>query len=143
MWLPLSLQFLAICFSQYHHFVLNVLVPQVTKNCYYMSFVVHPRLDLVKVVVGHLLFTKSSLELLFLYISYILIAQQSIYHLHCMNEKIMRKQHCKFDNCLVIGIYLGNYCILIIYFLNYRLLPSHQFVNQRHFGSGFMCPIHP
>ena len=31
------------------------------KNCYYKSFVVHPRLDLVKVVVGHLLFTKSSL----------------------------------------------------------------------------------
>ena len=31
------------------------------KNCYYKSFIVHPRLDLVKVVVGHLLFTKSSL----------------------------------------------------------------------------------
>ena len=48
-------------------------------NCNYKSFVVHPRLDLVKVVVGHLLFTKSSLG--FTILIHILHFDSSIIHL--------------------------------------------------------------
>ena len=49
------------------------------KNCNYKSFVLYPSLDLVKVVVGHLLFTKSRLRCTIL--MYVLHFDSSIIHL--------------------------------------------------------------